>query len=260
MATLADLTTLGYKIGMASGSVQVEQDALAAAREAADPNVVLEQVNQVTADTVQTLDNLGRLPETEEERLTLATEIGRAALAQLTQRVTEKVAFHERALAIAQASADVWSVKQTAGDVTVLQTYVSTKVDGTGWTDDDQEHLDALADQPSYAEREYQGLNPEAMQAAQTLSSLGRVCARPEPGADTFTVDGATVLGADLLKLAEQAASEPPPLSPAEKIVAALAGSTVLSVETQQALQDAVAQPVSLSVEQAAPASAAKRS
>lgn len=242
-ATIQDIQTLGYTVGMAHGSVQVEQDALAAAKEAADPNVVAQQVNQVTADTVQVLDKLGRLPETPEERLELATQIGKAALEGLSAAVSERVAFHERALSIAQQSPDVWCVQQFAGDAMIVQTYVSCKADGSGWDEDAQAHCDALADKPSYAEREYQGLNPEAMQAASTLAGLGRSVSRPSLGADSFTVDGATVSGADLLALAEKAAAEPAPPSPAEKIVAALADSTALSPETQQALQEAVAQP-----------------
>lgn len=247
MPNISDLAPLGYAVGLAHGSVQVEQDALDAARVEASLPVIEQKVGTLTTETLDDLGNAGRLPANADEKQALAAQIALRALDMLTTHANDNVAFHERALAIAQESPDVFCVQQFAGDSMVVQTYVSCKADGTGWTDEDQAHLDALAHEPSYAEREYQGLNPDAMQAVSTLQSKGRVCARPELGADTFTVDGATVSGAELAKLAEAAALEPPPLSEGEKIVAALAGSSVLSAATKQELQDAVAQPDSLS-------------
>jgi hypothetical protein len=210
MATIDDLRTLGFTVGLAHGSVDFEQQALEAAQAQADPNVVAAQAAQVTADTVQALDNMGKLPETPEERQALAAQIATAALDQLTERVTGKVAFHQAALAIAQDSPDVWSVQQTAGGQTIVQTYVGCKDDGTGWDDQNQEALDSLARADVYAEREYQALNPEAMQAAQTLTGRGRTVER-ELGADTFTVNGTATTGIELVALAEAALAEPSP-------------------------------------------------
>lgn len=161
MATVADLQTLGLTCGMAHGSVEVEQDALANAQAAADPAVVAGQVNQVTADTVKALDNVGKLPETPEERRELATRIAEDALSILTTAASDKVAFHERAVAIAQESPDVWVVQHFVDDQLVVQLYVACKADGTGWDDNEQATLDALSNKAAFLERVSQIRNPQ---------------------------------------------------------------------------------------------------
>lgn len=235
MATLDNLGALGYTVGLAHGSVQVEQDALDAARAAADPALIQEQANTVVADTVTALTKLGRVPDDESERLQMFAQMGETAFQTLTTASTERVAFHERALAIAQESPDVWHIAGPG-----FEGYVSCKDDGTGWDDDNQAMLDALANPEAHAERSYQVDNPEAMQAAQQLASLGRVCTRPTPGADAFEIDGATYSGADVIGLAEKAADEPPPLTPAEKVVSVLERAPELSDATKQRLRDAL--------------------
>lgn len=163
---LRDVAKLGYTVGQAWGSVEVEQTALDDAKAAADPQVVIEQVNAVTADTVQTLANIGKLPDDPAERLDLATKIGAAALEMLTEHVNEKVAFHERALEIAQTQPDVWHVSGPG-----LEIYVACKADGTGWDGDQQAMLDTLADPAAHKERVYQLENPEDFAAQQQAAA-----------------------------------------------------------------------------------------
>jgi len=233
-ATIADLTALGYECGHASGSVAVEEQALADAKAAADPAVVAAQVNTVTTETVQALDTLGKLPDTAEEKLALATKIAEQALSMLTEAVSEKVAFHERALAIAQESPDVWHFAGPG-----VSGYVSCKEDGTGWDVDQQAILDALADPDAHAERVYQDSNADAMGAAQALAGKGYTVERPTLGADTFTVDGGkAVTGAALIALAESSPAKP---SPTETVAAALAVDPGLSDATRAVIKAALA-------------------
>lgn len=187
MATIDDLRTLGYTIGIAHGSVAVEEQALADANAAADPNVVAAQAADVTAETVKTLDQVGKLPDTPEARLQLASEIAAAALEQLTERVTDRVAFHERALEIARTSPDVWVVQHIVDvdgtDRQCVQVYVAANADGTGWDDAQQALIDALADANAYAART----------AAVSLAAAGTLVTLGEDGALTLDGDPATL-------------------------------------------------------------------
>jgi hypothetical protein len=240
MATVADLEALGYKTAIASGSVQVEEDALHNARVEASPQTVTRKAGALTRDTVTDLANAGQLPVTVEDRRALVDRILEAATEMISGEAAKKVAFHEDALAGAQAMADTWCVQQFANGALIVQTYVNCKDDGSGWDKSADAALAALADKKGYAEREYQALNPEAMQAAQTLSSLGHACTRPKPGADVFEVDGATYSGKDLRALAAKRAAEPPPLTPAERVVAVLEASPELSDATKKKLRGAL--------------------
>lgn len=238
MATLDDLRTLGYEIGQASGSVQVEQDALDAARAAADPQAVIEQVNTATVDTLQTLSNIGKLPETDAEKLELSQMIGAAALEMLTEHVEATVAFHERALAIAQESPDVWHFAGPG-----VSGYVSCKPDGTGWDDDAQAMLDALADPDAYAESAFQIDNPDAMQAAQQLAALGIEITRPKLGADAWEAEGRTFTAADLPAFLEDVQARPAPPTTAERVATAIAAAPEISDATKKALAAALEPP-----------------
>lgn len=235
-ATVADLAKLGYECGLASGSVAVEEAALADAKAAADPAVVSVQVNTVTTETVQALDATGVLPDTPEERLALATKIAEAALEQLTTAVSEKVAFHERALEIAREMPDTWHVAGWS-----LAVYVNAKKDGTGWDADQQAVLDSLADPDAHAERVYQDANPDAMRAAMTLMGKGYTVERPTLGADSFTVDGGKPQdGEALVTLAESSPAKP---SAVQLIGEALGGDAGLSAATKTAIRAALAPP-----------------
>jgi hypothetical protein len=232
-ATIADLQALGYECGHASGSVAVEEQALADAQAAADPQTIAAQVNTVTAETVQALDAAGHLPDTPEDRLALATQIAESALSQLTEAVSENVAFHERALQNAREMPDTWHVSGYG-----CQLYVNCKDDGTGWDDDQQAVLDSLADPGAHAERVYQDANPDAMQAAMALAGKGYTVERPTPGEDTFVVDGSTELNCDgLVAYADTAEPKPTPI---EKIAAALEAEPGLTAATKTAIRDAL--------------------
>jgi hypothetical protein len=102
-ATIETLRELGYKVGVASGSTQVEEEALVAVREQADPATVAEQAAEVTRMTIADLNAAGRLPAESSDRRALAEAIANSALDTLTERATEKIAFHERAVESARA-------------------------------------------------------------------------------------------------------------------------------------------------------------
>lgn len=205
-STIGTLQGLGYTVGIATGSVQVEEDALAAAVAAAEPAVVAADVQVVTTQTLADLDASGKLPDTAEKRQALAATIAAAALDAIIERVTSKVDFHQRAVDIAKTMPDIWHIGQTVdvGDGTqrVVSIYVACKEDGTGWDDDAQAQLDALAHQPSFDERIFQAQNPDAMQAAQQLASDGKTVTR-ETGAETFIVDGQTLDATQIVALAD---------------------------------------------------------
>lgn len=164
MAGIQDLTALGYVVGIAFGSVAVEEDALAAAQQAASPGVVIEQAGRLGTATLQDIANAGQLPLDPAERAELAAQIGAAALDMVSTHANEKVDFHKDAVAIAKTMPDVWRVEHRLGDApadgepdsrqVVLSTLVACNQDGTGWDDDSQAALDSLADPKSYTARE----------------------------------------------------------------------------------------------------------
>lgn len=196
MATIADLLALGYECGLASGSVTVEEDALAAAQLAADPQTIADQANVAVAETVQALTTLGKVPTDEEERLQMFAQIGETAYKLLTEHASEKLAFHQRALEIAKTMPNTWHVTGPG-----FTGYVACKDDGTGWDTDHQAMLDALADPTAHAERCFQSDNPDAMAAAHALAADGKTVER-DPGSDTFTVDGNPATVAQIVKQA----------------------------------------------------------
>lgn len=240
MATLDDLRALGYDVGCAHGSVQTEQDALDAARTAADPALIQEQANTVVADTVTALTKLGKIPDDESERLQMFAQMGETAFQTLTNASTEKVAFHERALAIAKDSPDVWHVAGPG-----FSGYVSTKQDGTGWDADQQAMLDALADPDSFAERAFQVDNPEAMQAASAIAQSGVEIARPRLGADAWEAEGRKLTAADLPAFLEEVQKRPPAPTTAEKVIEAISAAPEISAATKKALASALEPPTS---------------
>jgi len=235
MATLDDLRTLGYELGIAHGSVQVEQDALDAAKLAADPATIAEQANAVVVDTVAALTTLGKLDNLDEtERLQMFAKMGETAFQTLTTASTEKVAFHEAALVIAQESPDVWHFAGPG-----VSGYLSCKPDGTGWDADQQAMLDALADPAAFAERAFQIDNPDAMQAAQEIAASGVEIVRA-PGTETWEAEGKTFAAADLPAFLADVQKRPAPLTTAEKVATAIAAAPELSDATKAALAAAL--------------------
>lgn len=158
MATIQDLVALGYTVGIAWGSVEVEEAALDSARADASPQTVTRQAAEITKATLDDLAALQRLPDTDEKKNALAVEIAAAALDMVAEHANEKVEFHQRAVECAQTMPDVWHVDQSvdivgADSVRVVSMYVACKQDGTGWDDESQAMLDALAHKPTFDDR-----------------------------------------------------------------------------------------------------------
>lgn len=159
--TIRDVEQLGYSIGIAHGSVQAEEDALAGAKQQASAAVIGEQARVVTDETIEKLSNAGQLPDDHDERRQLAVDIATAALDQLNERASERVAHHERALEIAKDMPDVWVISGPG----VTSVYVACSADGTGIGDEEQAFLDALADPEAHRERCFQANAPDAVVA-----------------------------------------------------------------------------------------------
>lgn len=236
MTTIENLRELGYDIGIAHGSVVAEEAALEQARAAADPALIQEQANTVVADTVTALTKLGKVPDDESERLQMFAQMGEMAFQTLTAASTERVAFHESALAIAKEMPDVWHVAGPG-----FSGYVSCKPDGDGWDEENQQLLDALADRDALAERAFQADNPDAMQEADEIRSLGIEITRPKPGADVWEAEGRTYTAADLAPFLAEVRKRPAPPSTAEKVAAAIAAAPEISDATKAALGAALA-------------------
>jgi len=158
---IEDLEKVGYKVGVAHGSVEHEEAALEAAKQDASLPVVLERVERVASETVLHLDSVGKMPTTAEGRKELVSQITEQALNLITEATTEKVAFHERALSIAQEMPTVYVVQQFSPDGQLLvQTYLSVDDKTQQAIEEDQDAAEALLDAEAYAEREKQATEP----------------------------------------------------------------------------------------------------
>jgi hypothetical protein len=233
MATITDVQNLGYTCSITAGDVTVEQDALAAAQADASPDVIVGQAAQVTQDTIAAIDADGKLPSDPAARQQLAAAIASAAIDQLATLADARVEFHQRAVDIAQTMPDTWHVSGWGNEL-----YVDCKPDGTGWDDDAQALLDALADPGSHSERVWQFEHPDPMVAAQRLLTLGYTVLRPVLGADEFTVDGGDAMTGDqLVAYAATAAAKPTK----EQLVAeALAADPGLDDATKSVIRSAL--------------------
>lgn len=194
--TIQTLEQMGYRCGVAFGDPAVEQTALDAAQAAASPALIAEQSATVATDAIQQMAAAGALGD-DTDPVALAQQIAGQVAATITKARTADVDFYSRSLEIAQSMATVWHV-----DGPGVSAYVSAKDDGTGWDDDNQSTIDALADQDGYDERTYQIDNPDAMTAMSTLVAAGHTVDRPTAGADLFVVDGTDKTGAELIELA----------------------------------------------------------
>lgn len=232
-ATIADVAALGYDCGIASGSVQAEQDAVAQATADARPDVISAQATPVVLETVQQLDSSALLPDDADARTSLIAEITGAVIDQLNQRASDRIDFHQRALAIAQTMPDTWHVSGYGNTI-----YVNCKDDGTGWDDNAQEILDALADPGSHDERVWQFDNPDVMAAATVMQAHGYLISRPDLGGDSFTVDGGKpITSVQLAALAETAEPKPSTL---DLIGQALTAAPGLDAATKKLIQAAL--------------------
>lgn len=230
--TIADIEKLGYACGLSSGCVQTEHDALTVAQAGAHPDVIVAQTITVASETVKQMDADGHLPVEPEARRSIVEQITDSVLDAITTRANDLVDFHTRAVAIAQEMPNTWHVEGWGTAV-----YVSCKADGTGWDDDAQQLLDALADPGSHSERVWQHDNQEPMAASWQLQQFGFAVVRPDLGGDAFTVDGKTMKSTDLIAFAETAKAKPT----MEQIVArALADDPALSDATKKTIRAAL--------------------
>lgn len=146
--TIEDVRSAGYTVALASGSVAVEEEALADARALAAPSAVQSDAEAVAAETARAAVAAGLADGALTEIVTRAT---RQALKQLQGARDDRVAFHERALAIAEASPDVWFVSALGDPDTPdddVRVYVACKPDGTGWDQGAQDMIDLLVAPP----------------------------------------------------------------------------------------------------------------
>lgn len=172
MPSIDDLRGLGYEVGIAHGSVQAEEEALAEAHATRQPASLATSAAEVTAATVKQLDAEGKLPDTAEARQELATRIAEAALEQLTERADERVAFHEQALAIAKAMPTVY-VLSGEGFTNI---YLAID-DETGEAADPigEELVTALKDPEGIAERRWQHRLQRNAKGDEILAAVARL-------------------------------------------------------------------------------------
>lgn len=236
MATLQDLESLGYLVTVAHGDAESEEAALQTARDDATPDAIAAQAGEVTSMTIAQLDAEGKLPETPEERLELASKIAAAALEGLTERATGRIAFHEKALEIAREMPTAYRVVQVAenehGDeVEILALYLSVNDDGTGAEAADQDAIDSLAAADAYAERAYEIGHGSAYALAGEIRAHGVAIDRRMLGEDVWEAEGRTFTAAELEGLRDEAAARPAtPLAPLPEKVADAAAAAVGAV------------------------------
>lgn len=143
-ATIDDVRAAGLTVALASGSVEVEEAALAEARKAASEKTVAGEAEQVAGEVASLAVAQGKTGTELEAIVARAT---RRALEQIGEARNKRVAFHERALAAAQEMPDVYFVSALGDPDTTeddVQVYVACKPDGTGWDKGAQQILDAL--------------------------------------------------------------------------------------------------------------------
>jgi hypothetical protein len=157
--SIDDVRALGYTAELAQGSVEVEEAALEEARANATAETIA-----VGAETVA-LD-VGRAAVAQgvegQELADLISQATVRALEALSSAADERVAFHERAVEIAQAMPNVWAITGPG----VPNLYVACQPDGTGLDDEQKALLDALCEPAGHKERSFQHHAPEEVVAA----------------------------------------------------------------------------------------------
>lgn len=137
--TIEDVREAGFEVGLASGSVEVEQAALEEARGSATPESVAQDAEQVANEIARMAVAQGAVGGELSEMVSRATK---KALEEIQGARDERVDFHERALEIAKETPDVFVVSGKG----VENLYVACKANGRGWDEDAQAILDSLAD------------------------------------------------------------------------------------------------------------------
>ena len=147
-SSIHDVRAAGYSVALASGSVEVEEAALAEAHQAASTAAVSEDAGAIAREVANLAVAQGKRGDDLHEIVRAATS---RALEQIQGARDERVSFHERALEIARSSPDVVVVTALGDPETPdddVHVYVACKPDGTGWDAGAQEILDALVASP----------------------------------------------------------------------------------------------------------------
>ena len=142
--SIDDVRAAGYTVALASGSVEVEEVALAEAKGQASAETIAVGAELVATDVAKVAVAKGATGPQLQAIVLRATE---RALDTLQAAADERVAFHERALEIAKELPDVYFVSALGDQGTAeddVQLYVNCKPDGYGWDKAAQATLDAL--------------------------------------------------------------------------------------------------------------------
>lgn len=152
--TIDDLRKQGWTVGIAHGSVEVEEQALERARALASPQKVDSHVQSVAVQVATAAAAAGVQGQ---ELVDLIARAAAQALTEVTAARDERVVFHERALEIARAMPDVWSVSGLVsrdddhnGAPDAISVYVSTGPDGAGIDEHQQATLERLHGLPLF--------------------------------------------------------------------------------------------------------------
>jgi hypothetical protein len=148
--TVKKLAALGYEVGIAHGSVAVEEDALAGAQAQASPGQITADAAEITTRTLADLQAANKLPTNEQELAELIAQISASALKGVKHGRDEAVAFHERALDNAKGVPTTYVVSGPGFDCIYFALDDAT---GKGATPNDAEIVKSLLDEKAHAER-----------------------------------------------------------------------------------------------------------
>jgi hypothetical protein len=142
--TINDVRAAGYEVSLASGSVEVEEKALAEAKKGLGEKAIEGEAATVALNVAQAA-KARDMPD--DKIASLVMRATSDAVAAITTARNETVAFHERAVAAAKEMPDVYFVSalgdpETPGDD--VQLYVACKSNGSGWDKGQQAILDSL--------------------------------------------------------------------------------------------------------------------
>lgn len=107
MTRIEQLAKLGFTVGIAHGSVEAEQEALRQAREASSPDAIQLRAHAFASEASAYARASGATGDVLVEMTARALS---AAVERFTTDAVDMVAFHERALAIAEQEPTVYAV------------------------------------------------------------------------------------------------------------------------------------------------------
>lgn len=206
--SLDDVRALGYSVGVAHGAVDVEEAALAAARDRATPGRIRDEADQVAASVAQAAATYGLVGQ---ELIDLVARATAQAIEALTVARSDEIEFHERAVEIAKATPTVYVIDGPG----VHTVYVAVDDEtGFGADEPDRETLALLTDPSHHKERCFQHYAPDNVVAAVLGLRAGGHTVDSDATTDGWSVvvDGAPVSSADdLVEAAKAARGRPKP-------------------------------------------------